>query len=204
MFRSQRILLLPLFVIYFSVCVITTHADPITIVDQQNLAPATGTNGGPGSIFGQSFTPTLPGINAVEFLIGAQNVFVRVDLLSAVVGFDGLQGNVIASSLAVFVNTQGTHELIHFDFPSTIPLNVGQTYVFRFFSTDNIGVSHSGNFYVGGQFFHGGFAINDFPATRDLVFVEGIHEIPEPATMLLLGTGLAYLTVRVRRKLYKS
>ena len=204
MFRSQRILLLPLFVIYFSVCVITTHADPITIVDQQNLAPATGTNGGPGALFGQSFTPSLPGINAVEFLMGAQNVTVTIDLLSAVVGFDGLQGNVIATSLPVFVNTQGTHELIRFNFPSTIPLNVGQTYVFRFFSFDNIGVSHSDNFYIGGQFFHAGFAINDFPATRDLVFVEGIHEIPEPATMLLLGTSLAYLTLRVRRKPYQK
>lgn len=199
MFRSPRVLLLPLFVIYFTVCINTTKADPITIVDQQNLAPATGTNGGPGALFGQSFTPSLTGINAVVFLIGG-HATVTVDLLSAVAGFDGLQGNVIATSLPVFVNTQDGHELIRFDFPSTIPLNVGQTYVFRFFSVNAIGVSHSDNFYSGGQFLHGGFAISDFPATRDLVFVEGIHEVPEPTTMLLLGTGLACVALRMRRK----
>lgn len=204
MFHSQRVLLISLVVVCLFACHTTAQADPIIFTDQHNLATAAGTNGGPGALFGQSFTPGQTGMDAIEVLMGGQNVTVTVDILSVVAGFDGLQGSVIATSLPVFLNTQGAHEMIHFDFATTVALNPGQTYVLRLFSPGNIGVSWSGDIYPGGQFLHAGFAIGEFTTTRDLVFRTGLHtgtpnEIPEPATMLLLGASLAGLAFRLRK-----
>jgi len=94
---------------------VEAYADPITFIDQQNLGAVTGTNG--GVVFGQSFTPTLSGIDAIEFLMAGDNDVVVVQILDGVVGFDGLGGTVIATSNAVVVTTPGFHQTIHFDFP---------------------------------------------------------------------------------------
>lgn len=202
--RSQKVLLISLVVSWFFACHTTTQADPIIFTDQHNLASVAGTNGGSGALFGQSFTPGQTGMDAIEVLMGGQNVTVTIDILSSVVGFDGLQGTVIATSLPVFVNTPGFHQMIHFDFASTVALNPGQTYVLRLFSLGDIGVSWSDDIYPGGQFLHAGFAIGEFTTSRDLVFRTGLHtgipnEIPEPATMLLLGASLAALAWRLQK-----
>lgn len=144
-------------------------------------------------------------MDAIEVLMGGQNVTVTVSILSVVAGFDGLQGSVIATSLPVFVNTQGSHEMIHFDFATTVALNPGQTYVLRLFSPGDIGVSWSDDIYPGGQFLIAEFAIGEFTPTRDLIFRTGLHtgipnEIPEPATMLLLGASLAGLALRLQKR----
>jgi PEP-CTERM motif-containing protein len=205
MFHSRKVLLISLVVTWFFASHTTAQADPIIFIDQHNLASAAGTNGGPGALFGQSFTPGQTGLDAIEVLMGGQNVTVTVDILSVVAGFDGLQGTVIATSLPVFVNTQGAHQMIHFDFATTVALNPGQTYVLRLFSPGDIGVSWSNDIYPFGQFLHAGFAIGEFTTSRDLIFITGLHtgtpnEIPEPATMLLLGASLAGLASRMHKR----
>jgi hypothetical protein len=136
-----------------SMVVVGASAGPITTVDQQNLAPAIGTNG--GVLFGQSFTPTLPRIDAIEFLMGDFNATDIVEILNGVVGFDGLGGLVIGTSNPVFVNTPGVHQTIHFDFPLGVMLVPGQTYV-ALLSRQNgsgvDGVRFTGDLYSGGQF----------------------------------------------------
>jgi hypothetical protein len=179
--------------------VVEAYADPITIIDQQNLAAPIGTNG--GVIFGQSFTPTLSGIDAIEFLMAGDNDVVVVQILDGVVGFDGLGGTVIATSNALVVTTPGFHQTIHFDFPTTVSLVPGQTYVARLFTPGGIeGVSETGDLYGGGQFLHEGIAVGSFPSSRDLIFTEGLHTVPEPTTLVLFGLGMAGLALnRLRR-----
>lgn len=181
--------------------VVQVHADPITIIDQQNLGPFAGTSG--GVIFGQSFTPTRPGIDAIEFLMAGDNDVVVVQILDGVVGFDGLGGSVIATSNAVVVATPGFHQTIHFDFPTTVSLIPGQMYVARLFTAGGIeGVSLTNDVYGGGRFFTQGFTIGFFPSF-DMIFTEGLHTdtaIPEPTTLLLFSLGIAGLAInRLRR-----
>lgn len=75
------------------------HGATITIVDQENPGPFDTTNGAfaPYS-FGQSFTPTLPAIDAIEFLLGGEGTVV-VRLRDGLAGTDGLDGNIIAESI---------------------------------------------------------------------------------------------------------
>lgn len=177
------------------------QAGPITIIDQQNPGPAAGTSGGIN--FGQSFTPTLPGIDAIEILMAGDNDTVAVQILDGVAGFDGLGGPVIATSNPVVVNIPPGHQIIHFDFPGTVNLIPGQTYVARLFTPGGIdGVSLTlNNEYSRGQFLSEGFAIGFFPTTYDMIFTEGLHTpVPEPATLVLFSLGVAGLAIgRPRR-----
>jgi PEP-CTERM motif len=177
------------------------NADPIKIIDQQNLGPFAGTSG--GVIFGQSFTPTLPGIDAIEFLMAGDNDIVVVQILDGVVGFDGLGGPVIAISNPVVVNTPGFHQTIHFDFTTTVSLVPGQTYVARLFTPGGIeGVSLTDDVYGGGQFLAQGFAIGRIPSF-DMIFTEGLHTntaVPEPATLVLFSVGMGGLVIKRLRR----
>lgn len=162
-------------------------AAPLTTIDQQNNAPATGTNG--GALFGQSFTPTLTRIDAIEFLMGGFSETVIVEILDGVMGFDGLGAPVIGTSNPVLVNTPGVHQIIHFDFPLAVLLVPGQTYVARLFAASGIrGVSHSENFYAGGQFLAQGYAPGSYTSERDMIFREGLS-VPEPTTAWLIALG---------------
>src|SRR5262245_32426865 len=77
---------------------------PIAIVDQENPGPFETTNGATAPFsFGQSFTPTLPAIDAIEFLLGGDGLVV-VNLRDRVSGFDGLSGNLISQSLPVLID----------------------------------------------------------------------------------------------------
>lgn len=183
-------------------------ASPIAVVDQQNPGPFTTTNGVTVPFyFGQSFTPTLSGIDAIEFLLGGANATVVVDILGGVSGSDGLGGTVIATSLPVSYNIPSGQQVIHFDFASTVALTPGQTYVARLHNlSGQLFVRHTqGNAYTGGQFLHQGFAPSTFSGT-DLVFREGLHAqltpVPEPATLALWGVGVvaAGAVTRLRRR----
>ncbi len=106
-------------------------AAPITVIDQQNLAPEMGSQG--GVIFGQSFIPTLPRVDAFEVVMGDFGATVAVQILNGLVGFDGLAGPVIGTSDPAVTETEGRHT-VHFDFPLGIAVTPGETYVARFFS----------------------------------------------------------------------
>src|SRR5262249_29671435 len=98
---------------------------PITQIDQQNPGPFTATNGAGGFfIFGQSFAPTLPGIDSFEFLLGGEDATVYLRILDGVSGADGLAGRVIAESLPTRVEQLGSN-FFQFDFPERVSVNPG-------------------------------------------------------------------------------
>lgn len=180
--------------------VFTTSAalgSPVAVVDQENPGPFETTNGAfaPFS-FGQSFTPTLPAIDASEFLLGGDDSTIVVRLRDSVAGADGLSGSIISQSLPVLVDLTGSH-VFHFDFPARVSLMPGQPYVAELLiTTGSLGVRHTqGDVYAGGQFLHQGFSPTVFSNT-DLVFAEGIHAVNGPTTFTLVGLGWALLGLR--------
>lgn len=175
------------------------HAAPITLLDQQNQGSVAGTNG--GTSFGQSFTPTLPAIDAIEFLMAGLGQSVVVNLLNGLAGTDGLGGRVIATSEPVTVFTPGIHQIVHFDFPTRVALMPGHSYVAQLFTPGGIeGVSWTGgDAYGGGQFLAAGIAPNSFQG-RDLIFTEGLTQpMPAPESGWLFSLGLIGLTLAARR-----
>ena len=170
---------------------------PIAIIDQQNLVgpDLTGPNIMVGSSFGQSFTPALGGIDAVELMMRTSggSSQVRVDLLAG----SGTVGAALASSTRTITNP--TTATIHFDFPSRVPLVPGNPYTLRLqYVTGNAPlyvVNITGNPYAGG------IAYDVDSVARpdaDFVFVEGMH-VPEPATCALAAMGSLWACWRRRR-----
>ncbi len=166
------------------------YASLITTVDQQNPGPFETTNGSLTTSFGQSFTPTLSAIDAIEFLLGG-NATVKVLLRHGLAGFDGLGGSIVAQSEPILVDQYGSH-FFHFDFPERVFITPGDLYVAEMvIMSGSYGVRHTqNNLYTGGQFLHGGWSSSSFRNT-DLVFTEGLtNPIPEPATIFLVFAGL--------------
>jgi hypothetical protein len=181
----------------FCCSVANVQATPTKVIDQYNTGPRVGTNG--GATFGQSFIPTLPGIDYVEVLMGGHGDIVTVDILNGLIGMDGLDGPVIGTSIPIPVNTlaTGTHQIIHFDFPSTVGLTPGNTYVFRLQTPLGIGgISWSDNSYSRGQYLIENYATSEF-RLQDTIFEEGMivdtgAVIPAPGALALgfIGVGL--------------
>ncbi len=180
------------------------YANPITQVDQQNLL-ANGAIGAPSGKFdgyGQSFTPTLTGIDAFEFF-AFERAFGPVIAMDWQINIrEGtLTGTILGTSNPVSgVFTTG--DPINFMFPTRIPLTPGNVYVSEIlFSTSshfleaNINLffdpNPPGDVYSGGELLGLGDRSLD-----DYKFREGLNAanpIPEPSTMLLLGSGLVGL-----------
>lgn len=177
-----------------------TRAEPIIRIDQQNQGPVAGTNGGVS--FGQSFTPTLPAIDAIEFLMAGLGQRVVVNILDGLIGADGLGGPVIATSEAVTVLTLSGHQSVHFDFPDRLALTPGRRYVAQLFTPGGIeGVSWTdGDAYGGGQFLQEGFAASDF-SERDLIFTEGVtRPVAAPGSEWLFALGFVGLGLAGRQR----
>jgi hypothetical protein len=176
-------------------------ASVIVTVDQQNLV--SDTSSGPGIVtgryFGQSFTPTLTGIDAVELLMvtSGSSSTVFIELLAG----SGTVGAAIASTGSVtIINT--TFEMVHFDFPSTVPLIPSSTYTFAFNYASGDAPLHqysSLNPYAGGMAFDEG---NLSRPEYDFVFSEGLHGvIPEPSTLVIWSLlGICGIGIGWRRR----
>ena len=145
---------------------------------------------------GQEFTPTLTSLDVVELLIMDSQPF--DDLGSSItvnIRADSILGPVLGSSTLVLPDVYGggTFASTHFDFPITVPLVPGNTFVIELIEAGlgfTVAVNPS-NSYSGGRFIVGGRLVEG----SDLVFREGPAEsatVPEPsATMLLFGVGAA-------------
>ncbi len=188
-------------------------ASVISTVDQQSQTLNTpfGNNTG-GALFGQSFTPTLSGLDAVEFdftLAGFNTTIVaRVVIRDGVSGLNGLGGNIIATSNSLSITTsQNLLPTHHFDFSSTVALTPGNIYVaqLELLSGDPsvlIIPFNNSNPYGGGQALMWQNTATGL-ANVDFDFREGLHAsaVPEPTTLGIWGgLALAGLLVARRRK----
>ena len=182
-------------------------AAPIATVDQQNLLwtglPGVGTN----HSFGQSFVPTLTGIDAIEFdlrIVSGAPVAGVVHLRDGVIGADGLAGPILATSAPVVIS--GSTPLTYqFVFSSTVALTPGQSYVGHFVAPTNTSVmgfrahdfnSNPTDVYPAGQFVWSGFPVAG-QDRFDMVFTEGL--IPEPVSAGLTLVGVVTVVAAQRR-----
>src|SRR5450631_297940 len=138
---------------------LSANGSTIIQVDQMNPGPFTATNGALAPYnFGQSFIPTLPAIDAIEFLLGGTAGSAVIDLRQGVVGLDGLGGTLVAQSLPTFVNVIPS-ALFQFNFPTRVTLTPGTTYVAEIVITaGEVDTRETqGNAYARGQFLSQGF-----------------------------------------------
>lgn len=177
-------------------------ATTILTVDQQNTTGGSNFGVSPSDAGGQSFTPSMSGIDAVEFSLASQTgtspTTVNIQLLDGKVGANGLGGTLLATTSSVIVSSTKL-ATYHFDFSSTVPLTPGQEYVLVIqTSSVNLNVDATNTDpYAGGQVLLSSLSSPTF-ASWDFVFTTGLHSLPEPSTTLLLGFGLLGLGLRRR------
>ncbi len=176
-------------------------SEPIRTIDQRNSSGlAFGGASRPDFLLGQSFIPSAGGIDAIELNVHilVNPAQMRIGLLDGLVGADGLQGPVLSITETLTINERFPQSF-HFHFPETIPLTPGNTYVMRF---EPIGPNSNPQIEISLDPFP---PIDRYPrgqalqfhipkemfAYRDFVFTEGLHAIPEPATLILLIGALA-------------
>jgi hypothetical protein len=152
---------------------------------------------------GQTFTPQLAGLDAVELRMsdslndatgGTFLVNIRqTDLFGAIVGTSLSTALPDGFASGVFIG-----DIVHFEFSSSVSLAPLTVYAIELVQTAGTSFSIKGRFddpYAGGSFLQG----TTVQSESDLWFREGLH-VPEPSTCVLAGTGFWALLLRARRR----
>ena len=148
------------------------------LVDQQNdPQPTTQKDNVPAVLPGQTFIPTLPGIDFADFIL---NNFSGVDGQLSVTLRSGIGGSILGTSDVVTIPGNNTHSYYRFLFPSRITLTLGVTYALEVVQVGG-GTSWIENRPENNYPFGIGYWINGpAPWNFDYNFREGIMVIPEP------------------------
>lgn len=193
----------------FALCLlagVTCASGTVVVVDQQNTLDGTTisvTTVGTG--VGQSFTPTLAAIDAVDIPLSVSfntfSITIRLDLFSG----SGYGGDLLSSTSPILLGGGASLSTIHFTFPSLVTLIPQSIYTFRItlVNSAEAGGGYSilrslSNPYPGGSEYSTGGTAN---ISNDIVFSEGLSAVPEPSTSLLGlgGGGIFYLLCRRKR-----
>jgi len=185
------------FVIMLALAALTSRADAYQIIDQQN----TFSNSvlGPSSSPGQSFTPTLSGIDFATFALATSDPTNGALVFAVLFEGDGFGGSpVSASSNDVLVLNTSSFQSFEFDFSPSVSLTPGQVYTLQLVDAtgQTLYEAEAGaNPYAGGvEYVSSGVAQTGY----DMVFSEGVQSlsVPEPGPLVQCGvTGLAVLGV---------
>jgi hypothetical protein len=127
----------------------------------------------------QTFQPGMPILTGVDIDILTANPSLGDDSITVKI----LQSDIVLATASQLVSV-GFTGLLHFDFPTEVAVNVGETYVLSVPGVkDTFGWKFGGDTYSNGMRFLNGEAKPD----KDWLFQT--YGTPEPATLLLLGVG---------------